>query len=168
MTDQLPATVAKLPPLTALDASLMQPHEIVRHRTEIAVVVEVVMSSYWREDMPDAKAAAIIADWCDELEDWPVDAIRAAMRKHRRNEPNRKPNPGHILAILKDSYGRHVQHETRKAIAMRNPQEDPRERVTPEQCRAILDEFKIRDPIKAAAKRDQENNAKQPETHEKT
>lgn len=50
--------------------------------------------------------AAILADWMDELEDWTVDQIRAALREWRRTNPSKKPNPGHILILLKAGRGR--------------------------------------------------------------
>lgn len=45
--------------------------------------------------------AGILADWMDELQDWHLDQITAAFKEWRRSNPSKKPNPGHILAILK-------------------------------------------------------------------
>ena len=50
--------------------------------------------------------AAILADWMDELEDWHIDQIRDALRKWRRLNASKKPNPAHILGILKGSRGK--------------------------------------------------------------
>lgn len=49
---------------------------------------------------------AVLADWTDELEDWPVADVRWALRKWRTDFPSKKPNPAHISAILKDARGR--------------------------------------------------------------
>lgn len=100
----------------------MPPSEIARHRAEIAVAVEVVLHGYWRDDMPDAMRAAILADWCDELEEWPPESVRAALRKHRREKPSTKPNPGHILAILKESWGKRHAEQVRAALTPPEPE----------------------------------------------
>lgn len=121
----LPALTAKLPPTSALDVSSMPPSEIARHRAEIAVAVEVVLHGYWRDDMPDAMRAAVLADWCDEMEEWPVESVRAALRKHRREKPSTKPNPGHILAILKESWGKRNAAQVRAALASPEPERPP-------------------------------------------
>lgn len=141
MATNLPAVVAKLPLPTALDASSMPLHELTEHRTQIAIVIEVIMRSYWRDDMPDA----ILRDWCDELQDWPVHSVKTAMRKHRRNQPNKNPNPGHILQLLNDSYGRQILKETHKALAP--PREHQRARIRDDKRRAILSKFNFRDQL---------------------
>lgn len=54
--------------------------------------------------------AAILADWMDELEDWTTEQIRHCLRRWRELNPNKKPNPGHILGMLKGERGRaHVE-----------------------------------------------------------
>ena len=42
----------------------------------------------------------------DALEDWHVDQVRAALRQWREEFPNKKPNPGHVLKLLKERRGR--------------------------------------------------------------
>lgn len=123
----------------------MQPCEIARHRAEISASVEVVLRGYWREDMPDALAAAILADWCDEMEPWPAESVRAALRKHRAEFPNRKPNPGHVLAILNAAWGR--RNAPIVAAAMAEPLSPAKARLSDESRRAILAEVGFRDPL---------------------
>lgn len=132
----LPQTGAKLPPPTALDVSSMQPSEIARHREAISASVEVVLHGYWRDDMPDAMRAAILSDWCDEMEPWPVESVRAALRKHRRENPSVKPNPGHILQILKRAWGERNADQVRAALAARTPPQEPESRVRVDPTRA--------------------------------
>ena len=131
-----PAVTAKLPPPTALDVSSMQPSEIARHRAAISASVEVVLHGYWRDDMPDAMRAAILADWCDEMEPWPVESVRAALRKHRRENPKVKPNPGHILQILNRAWGERNAEQVRAALAA--PQPEKRVPVDPARAAEIL------------------------------
>ncbi|MDF3606309.1 hypothetical protein PE067_09275 [Paracoccus sp. DMF-8] len=107
--------------------------------------VEVVLTGYWRDDMPAALRADVLADWCDELEDWPVESIKAALRKHRRENPNRKPNPGHIVALLKEAWGK--RNAPVVAAALAAPVEAPKERVSDEARRAIMAEIGLRDPF---------------------
>lgn len=99
----------------------MQPSEIARHRAEILASVEVVLHGYWQPDDADAVRSAVLADWCDELEPWPVDSIRAALRKHRRDNPNRRPNPGHILALLSEAWGKRNAEQVKAATTKPEP-----------------------------------------------
>ena len=72
------------------------------HRATLAFEVDVVLDGYWRPSESNEKRAAILADWCDELEDWPLDEVRMALKKHRCKEPNKRPNSGHIIEILQN------------------------------------------------------------------
>lgn len=49
---------------------------------------------------------AMLADWADSLEDWHHKQVLWALRKWRNENPNKKPNPGHILKLLKDARGK--------------------------------------------------------------
>ncbi|TJZ85816.1 hypothetical protein [Paracoccus hibiscisoli] len=97
------------------------------------------MDGYWRDDLSQAKRSAILADWCDELEDWPLNSIQAAFRKHRRDRPDKKPNPGHILQLLNKAWGEHNAPAVRAAMAA--TQEAPREPISAERASAILEEL---------------------------
>ena len=123
----------------------MQPSEIAHHRAQILASVEVVLHGYWQPDDAQGLRAAVLADWCDELEPWPVESVRAALRRHRKDHPNRRPNPGHILAILSEAWGRRNAEQVRAAIAP--PVEAPKDRVSPERHAAILAEMGIRNPL---------------------
>lgn len=66
----------------------------------------MILDGYWK-DRPDAEMKArILADWADTLEDWPQGDVLGALRKWRNENPNKKPNPGHILGLLKEARGR--------------------------------------------------------------
>jgi len=99
----------------------MQPSEIAHHRAQILASVEVVLHGYWQPDDAAGLRAAVLADWCDELEPWPVESIRAALRKHRKDMPNRRPNPGHILALLNEAWGKRHAEQVRAALAKPEP-----------------------------------------------
>lgn len=138
MTDNLPAITAKLPPMTPIDRSSLGPSDLERHRAEILLSVETVLEGYWRNDMPKGLRAAVLADWCDELEEWPINSIRGALRKHRNEHPNKKPNPGHILALLKDAWGKHNAPIVREAMRIAQQPAPPKERVSEERRDEIL------------------------------
>ena len=118
MSSSLPAVNRPpLPPTTPLRAASMPQRDLEAHRMAISALVDVILDGYWQADMSAAKRALILADWCDELEDWPVDSIKAALRQHRRDQPSRKPHPGHIIAILKRAWGERNAEQARAAVA---------------------------------------------------
>lgn len=83
----------------------MSQDECAAHRSRIGFEVEIVLQGYWQEQIAPQMKAAIMADWADELEDWPVDQIRWSLREWRRENPRRKPNPGDIVGVLKKRRG---------------------------------------------------------------
>lgn len=103
----------------------MPQRELAAHRTAISALVDVVLDGYWQADISNAKRALILADWCDELEGWPIDSIKAALRQHRRAEPSRKPNPGHIVAILNRAWGERHAAQVRAATEASAPKVEP-------------------------------------------
>lgn len=83
----------------------MSQAQCVEHRSRIGFEVEVVLQGYWQEQLAPALKAAVLADWADELEDWPLDQVRWGLREWRRENPRRKPNPGDIVSVLKKRRG---------------------------------------------------------------
>ena len=137
MTANLPASTAKLPPLTPLRGASMQPHERTDHRRAIAGIVEVVLHGYWQPNDAEEMRAAVLRDWCDTLEDWPAQSVRAALSKWREDHPDKRPNPGHIVGLLKDAWGKRNAPGVSAALA---PAETPKERVSEEARARILAE----------------------------
>ncbi len=86
----------------------MQPRELEDHRRAIASDVEMILDGYWKDRPAPEMKARILADWADTLEDWEQRQVLWALRKWRNDFPNKKPNPGHILIVLKDKRGRAV------------------------------------------------------------
>lgn len=93
----------------------MPPQELAIHRKKIAVVVDIELDGYFRPDMGEARRAMLLARWCDELQDWPVEAIRAAMAKWCRESPRVRPNYGDILQLLKAAWGERNAEKVRQA-----------------------------------------------------
>lgn len=93
------------------------------------------MHSYWQSSPPDQVKAGILADWCDTLEDWKRDQVVWALRKWRNNNPNKKPNAGHILMLLKEARGKKIAKELPKTSP-----EPQRERVSAERAAEIIAE----------------------------
>lgn len=122
----------------------MSPQECEDHRAEICLEVEIVLKGYWQDKRSFEMDAAVKAWWMDELEDWTPDQVRWAMRKWCRDNPDRRPNPGHILAMLRKSWGRKHAEQTRAAIA---PQpEPPKQRISPERHAEIMAEIGVHFP----------------------
>jgi len=105
----------------------MQPQELIAHRTEICSDVEMILDGYWKDRPSEEMKARILSDWADTLQDFHHNSVLAALRKWRNENPNRKPNPGHILSILKEGWGKKVVREAQPA-----PEPDIQE-ITPEE-----------------------------------
>ena len=87
----------------------------------------------------------MLRDWCDTLQEWHPDSVLAALRKWRNENPSKRPNPGHIVQILKDAWGKRHADQVRAALAA--PVEPQKERISDERRRAILAEAGLRDPL---------------------
>ena len=95
--------------------------------------MEVVLDGYWDRMPPDNVKAAILADWADTLEDWTQEQIVWALRKWRNENPNKRPNPGHILALMKEARGKKIAAQVPK-----QEQDDARERVSADRAAEIM------------------------------
>lgn len=116
MNANLPVTAAQLPPMTPYESVSREPREIAAHRKVVSGLVEIVLDGYWRDDLSQAMRTAILADWADELEDWPAESVQDALRQWRRENPSKKPNPGHILRILKQAWGERHADQVRAVV----------------------------------------------------
>lgn len=101
------------------------------------------MQGYWQSMPPAEIKTAMLADWADSLEDWSHKQVLWALRKWRNENPNKKPNPGHILGLLKGARGR--AEAERMATSKPAPQ-PPRQEITEEEKarrRAIAEELGV-------------------------
>lgn len=130
MTTALTVLPSPTPQLT----QSLSPEECAEHRTRLAFEVEIVLQGYWQAQLDPKMKASVLADWADELEDWEVEQVRWGLRKWRSEKPDRKPNPGHIAAILKAERGKSF------AAKMKQRPESEREgRVSSEAASEILE-----------------------------
>jgi hypothetical protein len=116
--------------------------------------VEVILDGYWKDRPADALKAGIMADWMDTLQDWSHEQVVYGLRKWRNANPSRKPNPGHVLAILKQARGAKVARTTQRA-----PEPAQLPRVTPEAAAEIMAQVNarpktMREPSKEGHKND--------------
>lgn len=103
----------------------------------------MVLQGYWQAELSSEMKAAVMADWSDELEDWTVEQVRWGLRQWRRDNPRRKPNPGDVVAILKEQRGK---TEMAKLAAIAPPEPGRPEPVSAERAASILAEvgFNVR------------------------
>lgn len=98
-------------------------------------------NGYWQDlIMSEEVKTLILADWADELQDWSMDRIRAALIAWRDDNPRRKPTPGDIKTILRAEWGREKAPEVRR---LREAVDQPQalDRPDPERRRAICAEL---------------------------
>lgn len=138
----LPSKIESFPTPTPNVSQSMSPEELERHRSQIGFEVEVVLQGYWQTDLDPRIKAGVMADWADELEDWPVPQVKWALREWRRENPRRKPNPGDILGVLKKRRG---EEYAKRRVASQEAQ-PPRETMSPEQHAALMDELEQKFP----------------------
>lgn len=106
-------------------AQSMSPQRLDAHRKAIAFDVEVILDGYWDKRPPEDVKAGILADWCDALEDWSGEQVLFALRKWRDENENKKPNPSHILSMLKEIRGRAEVARAKKASVEPSPEREP-------------------------------------------
>lgn len=95
----------------------------------------MILQGYWQQQLPDAIKAAHLADWSDTLQDWTHEQVLWGLRKWRNENPSKKPNPGHILSILKAQRGK------TEAAKMQQPATEPeRKPATKEEASSALRE----------------------------
>jgi len=109
------------------------------HRASIAFECKVffVAANYWRGNEGAEVESAVLAWWCDELEDWTKEQIVYAMRKFNRDNPRIKATPGDILAIMTKLRG---SREAERMRAIPKPEEPKRDPVTAERAAEIMRE----------------------------
>ena len=126
----------------------MTPQELGAHRSKICFDVEVIMQGYWQSMPPAEIKTAMLADWADSLEDWSHKQVLWALRKWRNDNPNKKPNPGHILKLLKDARGKAEAERMRLSKPAPETQagqvSEDQKRVNAEVANGILKQFGFR------------------------
>lgn len=116
----------------------MSRQELFDHRERIYSEVLAVLSAYYQPDDSEETRTINKAWWCDVLQDWRQDQVVYALRKWNTDNPDRRPTPGHIVAILKRTRGQAEARRRQQDDAPRDERTEPR--ATPEQKAAILAE----------------------------
>lgn len=131
------ATRVQYPPPTPQIAKSLSPQGLEDHRRAIASEVKIVLSAYFQPHEADEIKAAQLAWWCDELQDWTREQVVWGLRQWNRDNPDKRPTPGHILALMKTMRGK---KEAKKLKAIAPPPEPERKPMTAEQAAAIMAE----------------------------
>ena len=131
-------TARAIPMPTPQIAASLSPQDLREHRAKIASEVLVILSAYFQPHESEDIRAAALAWWADELQDWTVKQVVWGLRNWNRNNPDKRPTPGHIVAVLKDMRGR---KEAERMAALPKPQEPERVMPSPERRAEIMAEF---------------------------
>ena len=100
-------------------------------------------------NMSGALAQALDDDCADDLEGFPLWAVKAACDRYRRNEETKIPKPAAVLGFARDE----IQDEAREldsivlALSSKPSTSEPPPRVTPEQVGAIIDRAGLREDM---------------------
>jgi hypothetical protein len=124
-----------LPTPTPQIAKSLSPQELQGHRAKIAFEVKTVLSAYFQPSEAEEIRAAQLAWWCDELQDWTQEQVVWALRNWNRENPDRRPTPGHIVAIMKEARGRKIASQLPKPEP-----EAPKERMSADRAAEIMRE----------------------------
>ena len=79
-----------------------QQQELERHRDLIGLEVEASLNNggWWREPSSMVVKARMFQKWMDALDQYQIGEIIKAFNSHTRQNPNKKPNEGHIIALI--------------------------------------------------------------------
>ena len=141
MTHAIATTSSKYPKaangLTLPLSKSLGSRDLQMHRASIAVELEVMSKKIdrfgWERDRGSMAHDRLLMDWMDALQDYPLAEIQAACREAIIANPNRAPNEGHIVGLMKAARAQHV-------AALPKPIEPQTERrkPSPEEANAIL------------------------------
>lgn len=113
----------------------MGPSELMTHRGAIAIEVKIVLSAYFKPSEDDDIRAGQLAWWCDELQDWTQEQVVWALRQWNRDNPDKRPTPGHILGIMTAMRGK---REAARLAGLPKPTEPTRAPVTAARAAEIM------------------------------
>lgn len=102
----------------------------------VAVELEVMAKKFdrfgWDRDRNSMAHDRMITDWMDALQDYPLDEVRAACREAVKENPNKMPNEGHVLAAIMSARKAKIAHRPKVEVT------EERRKVSPEEAKAIL------------------------------
>lgn len=102
----------------------------------VAVELEVMAKKFdrfgWDRDRNSMAHDRMITDWMDALQDYPLDEVRAACREAVKDNPNKMPNEGHVLAAIMAARKARIAHRPKVEVT------EERRKVSPEEAKAIL------------------------------
>ena len=91
------------PTVIPLLTKSLTPPALDKHRAEVGLSLEIIVRKFdkfgWDRLEPGMRKA-LRADWMDALQDYPIDEINTACRRHVRERPDKIPNEGHILGLI--------------------------------------------------------------------
>lgn len=98
----------------------------------IAGRVTTLLSHFYRPDIPEEVAEAVMMDWISALRNTPKDAIQAGCASYLSSATTTRPTPGVILDLA---------HKwiAEQGLAPKSQPEPERQRVSAESAKAILD-----------------------------
>ena len=93
----------------------------------------------WERDRNSYAHDRMVIDWMDALQDYPLGEVREACRTAVRDNPNKMPNEGHIVAAILAARKAEVAHLPKPENYEQRP-----DRVSKEAAREIMEKAGFR------------------------
>lgn len=85
----------------------------------------MLLAALYDQKESEEVKAALLAWFCDELEDWEHRQVVFAIREWNRTNPRSRPSPGDLVAILKRKRGQSLAKRIHASMQAPEPTRQP-------------------------------------------
>lgn len=95
--------------LPALKTTVMSNDERRKHRALIVIKCKSMLARFYEANLDPVIRKEIYTGWVEALEDYEMDEINVACKRHLSETPNRRPHEGHIKAMIIKARGERIK-----------------------------------------------------------
>ena len=126
MTDKLPEKMS----------GLLSNEQLTKHRTNIMIEVEAILSSHYQAETSSEVKYKILLNWVNMLQDFTPQEVLSAFRQQMIDEPRRKPNEGMIYNRIQEARKRRLaalpKPNIEHYVLKKNPDSEQRSKLSKE------------------------------------